>query len=164
VAWIAAAFGVAHYGTSRYAAGRRSVMQAVQFDSALLTTTRRHAVEATARTDTVVRRVLVTRYRVDTLIQRVPDTLRVVPEIAELSGVTGQLLTQIDTLTHAIDLERAAARLRADVDSAALVSARGTIVQQDDAVRSLERRPTWGKAGAVAIGGAVLGFVAGVLR
>ena len=162
--WIVAAYGVVRYGASRYADGRRSVVQAAQFDSALSAVVRKADLHAKARTDTVLQRVTVTRWRVDTLIQRVPDSLRVVPEIAELSGMTGQLLTHIDTLTHTLDLERAASRLRADADSAALVSARVTIVQQDDEMRSLAKRPTRRAQLTTGVTMAVLGFVAGVLR
>jgi hypothetical protein len=115
---------------------------------------------AKAKTDTIVQRIVVTRWRVDTIIRLVPDSLRDVPEIAALVAVTTTLTAQIDTLARTVEIERAVSRLRASADSAALVSAQLTIVQQQDQIRTLKKRPTWRTV--VTVG--VVGVLAGVLR
>jgi len=152
--------GVASYGASRYADGRRSATDGVRFDTVLVGQVRKADSIATAHTDTVVQRLVVTRYKVDTLIRAVPDSLRAVPEIAELSRITLQLTAQVDTLARTLDVERAVSRLRAATDSAALVSAALTIVQKEDQIVSLKKRPTWRTV--VTVG--ALGVVAGLLR
>jgi hypothetical protein len=157
-------FAVQHYGQSRYDDGRRSVLQAAHFDGALLAAVRRADSIAKAKTDTVVRRVTVTRYRVDTLLQRVPDSLLVVPEIAALASTTHTLLAQVDTLTYTLDIERAVSRLRTDADSAALVSARVVIIAQADSLHTLAQRPTRRAQLLTGVTMAAIGFVVGVLR
>ena len=154
-AWVA----VASYGASRYRDGRRSVTESKA--SVLTSVTVARAADSTAQaaTDTIVQRLVVTRWRVDTLTQAIPDTLQTVPEIAALIGVTRTLTAQVDTLTHALDVARAVSRLRASIDSAALESAQGTIVQQQDQIAILHRRPTW-RAVAIALGA---GLTSGVL-
>jgi hypothetical protein len=121
-----------------------------------------HAADSTAKaaTDTVVQRIVVTRWRVDTLIREVPDTLRAVPQIKALIAATLVLTAQLDTLTRVLDVERATSRLRASTDSAALVSAALTIVHQEDQIVKLKKRPQW-RTVALALGA---GVVAGVLR
>jgi len=152
--------GVASYGASRYADGRRSVTDGVRFDTVLVGQVRKADSIATAHTDTVVQRLVVTRYKVDTLVRRVPDSLRAVPEIAALVTATTQLTAQVDTLARTLDVERAVSRLRAATDSAALVSAALTIVQKEDQIVSLKKRPQWRTV--VTVG--ALGVVAGLLR
>jgi hypothetical protein len=115
---------------------------------------------AKAKTDTIVQRIVVTRWRVDTIIRLVPDSLRDVPEIAALVAVTTTLTAQIDTLARTVEIERAVSRLRASADSAALVSAQITIVQQQDQIVTLKKRPQWRTV--VTVG--VVGVLAGVLR
>jgi hypothetical protein len=156
VAWVS----VASYGASRYAEGRRSVTQSAERVPASVTVARAADSSAKAKTDTIVQRIVVTRWRVDTIIRLVPDSLRAVPEIAALVAVTTTLTAQIDTLARTVEIERAVSRLRASADSAALVSAQLTIVQQQDQIRTLKKRPTWRTV--VTVG--ALGVVAGVLR
>jgi hypothetical protein len=115
---------------------------------------------AKAKTDTIVQRIVVTRWRVDTIIRLIPDSLRAVPEIAALTAAATTLTAQIDTLARTVEIERAVSRLRASADSAALVSAQITIVQQQDQIMTLKKRPTWRTV--VTVG--VVGVLAGVLR
>ena len=156
VAWVS----VASYGASRYAEGRASVTTSAERVPASVTVARAADSSAKAKTDTIVQRIVVTRWRVDTLIRLVPDSLRAGPEIAALTAATTTLTAQIDTLTHTLDVERATSRLRASVDSAALVSAMVTIVQKEDEIVKLKRRPQW-RTVALALGAGVL---AGVRR
>jgi hypothetical protein len=155
-AWVA----VAHYGTARYAAGRRSVTQSAI--SVLPGTTVARAAEAmaTAKTDTIVERVVVTRWKVDTLIREVPDTLKSIPQITALIAATRVLTAQVDTLAHTLDVERAVSRLRAMTDSATFVSLSTTMAHKDDEIQTLKKRPTWRTV--VTVG--ALGVVAGLLR
>jgi hypothetical protein len=152
--------GVASYGASRYADGRRSVTDGVRFDTVLVGQVRKADSIAKAHTDTIVQRLVVTRYKVDTLVRLVPDSLRSVPEIAALVTATTTLTAQVDTLTRTLDVERAVSRLRAATDSAALVSAALTIVSQEDQIMTLKKRPQWRTV--VTVG--ALGVVAGLLR
>jgi hypothetical protein len=156
VVWLS----FAGYGASRYAEGRRIVTQSAETVPAGVTVARAADSSAKARTDTIVQRIVVTRWRVDTIIRLVPDSLRAVPEIAALVAVTTTLTAQIDTLARTVEIERAVSRLRASADSAALVSAQITIVQQQDQIVTLKKRPQWRTV--VTVG--VVGVLAGVLR
>jgi len=108
----------------------------------------------------VVQRIVVTRWKTDTVLRDVPDSLRRVPEIAALVTVTTRLTAQVDTLVRTLDVERAVSRLRASTDSAALVSAQLIILAKEDQIVHLKKRPQWRTVGLIA--GAA--FVAGVLR
>jgi hypothetical protein len=156
VAWVS----VTSYGASRYAEGRRSVTQSAESVPLSVTVARAADSSAKARTDTIVQRIVVTRWRVDTQIRLLPDSLRAIPEIAALTAATTTLTAQIDTLARTVEIERAVSRLRASADSAALVSAQITIVQQQDQIVTLKKRPTWRTV--VTVG--VVGVLAGVLR
>jgi prophage DNA circulation protein len=151
--------GVASYGASRYAAGRASVVAATQ-PATVVSVVRAADSTAKAATDTVVRRVLVTRWKVDTLLRQVPDSLIAVPAIKSLASSVKQLTAQVDTLARTLDVERAVSRLRAATDSAALVSAAHTIAAKEDQIVSLKKRPQWRTV--VTVG--ALGVVAGLLR
>jgi hypothetical protein len=156
VVWLS----FASYGASRYAEGRRSVTQSAERVPPSVTVARAADSSAKAKTDTIVQRIVVTRWRVDTIIRLIPDSLRAIPEIAALTAAATTLTAQIDTLARTVEIERAVSRLRASADSAALVSAQITIVQQQDQIRTLKKRPTW--RAVVTVG--VLGVLAGVLR
>lgn len=151
--------GVASYGTARYHEGRRSVTASVRVDTVTVGVVRKADSTAKAHTDTIVKRLTVTRWKVDTLIQLVPDSLKAVPEIAELSGMAGQLTAQVDTLARTLDVERAVSRLRASTDSAALVSALVVIQAKDDEITTLKKRPQWRTVGAALVVGAVAGLL-----
>ena len=152
--------GVASYGASRYAEGRRSVTEVAASVPASVTVVRGADSTAKAKTDTVVQRIVVTRWRIDTLLRDVPDTLQTVPQIAALMAATQTLTRQVDTLTHTLNVERAVGRLRASTDSAALVASALTIVHKEDEIMALKRRPQWRTVAVVG----VLGLVAGLLR
>ena len=152
--------GIAQYGASRYTAGRNSVTAVAPFDVTMLGVARVADSVATAKTDTLIKRITVTRWKVDTLIRDVPDSLRSLPEIEALIAATQVLTAQVDTLTHTLDVERAVSRVRASVDSAALVSSSLVIVNRDDQIVRLKKRPTWRTV--VTVG--ALGVIAGLLR
>jgi PBP1b-binding outer membrane lipoprotein LpoB len=156
VAWVA----VASYGASSYAAGRASVTDAAKVVTPSVTVTRAADSIAKAKTDTIVQRIVVTRWKVDTLIRLVPDSLRAIPAIAALTVAATTLTAQVDTLTHTLTVERVTSRLNASVDSSALASAKVITIQQEDQIMSLKRRPQWRTVFAVG----ALGVVAGVLR
>ena len=156
VAWVS----VASYGQSRYAEGRRSVAEVAESVPAGVTVARDADDAAKAKTDTIVQRIVVTRWRVDTLIRLIPDSLRAIPEIAALTAATTTLTAQVDTLVRTLDVERATSRLRASTDSAALVASALIIVHQQDQIVTLKKRPQW-RTVALALGA---GVVAGVLR
>lgn len=147
---------VAGYGQSRYEDGRRSVVEAAKVDGAAVGAVRAADSAAKARVDTVRVRVMQTRWRVDTLITGVPDSLRASPQIAALIAGARELTTQVDSLDRALDLSEAASTLRAEVDAATIVSLR--IVNSEQA-RELKKRPTRGQA----LGCAALAFLAGVI-
>ena len=155
-AWVA----VASYGASRYAEGRRSVTRSGDVVPLGVTVARAADSTAKAHTDTVVQRIVVTRWKVDTLLREVPDSLKSVPQITVLIAATQTLTAQVDTLTRALDVERAVSRLQASTDSAALVSAQLVLAASADKIRALAQRPQW-RTVALALGA---GVVAGLLR
>lgn len=152
------------YGNARYLAGRADVLRGAQVDSATRAWAGGVVRQTEAHTDTVVRRVTVTRARVDTLWQQVPDSLRAVPEIEALRVGIVTLTTQVDTLVGALERERAAHRVRASVDSAQVV-ALGVVNRQLVADNHrLAKRPRWRTVVGGGVVGAALGFVLGVAR
>ena len=148
-----------------YARGKADAEKGAAFDSTLRSVVAQQHTASVAHTDTVVRRVTVTRLRVDTLVQRIPDSVRVrFPVVDSLVRVAVKLTAQVDTLTRAIDTERAAARLRVAVDSATIVAQRITINAQADRLVDLQKRPGWGKVAGGVLVGALLGVARGVWR
>lgn len=158
------AAAVCQYGAARYADGRASVTAMTTVDDGARVTAGVLADAARDTVDTVLVRVTTTKWRVETLLVSVPDSLREVPEIAELVRVTGQLTAQVDTLTHALDMAQATAAMRAAVDEAALVAARRVTRAQADTIRTLSRRPTWRRAFIWTATATAAAFVAGVLH
>ena len=148
------------YGAGRYQAGRDSVTANVRVDTVMVNTLRRADSTAKAKTDTVFLSVKATARKADSLAYSMPDSLRLVSEVAALIETTHTLYAQVDTLSHTLDIERATSRLRASVDSAALVSASIVIAQKEDEIRSLKKRPQWRTVGTAL----VIGLVAGVLK
>lgn len=138
---------------SAYAAGKRAAAQGVVFDSAMLARAAERVAKQTAHTDTVVERVTVTRWRVESLTVALPPEVRVLPPVDTLVRVTQSLLTQVDSLGTAITAERAAWTERAKVDSAAIYALRVIATAQADTIRTLNKRPRWRTVlGAVAVG------------
>lgn len=162
--WLAFALvvwsGIVRYGQSRYAAGRNSVTAVAAFDVTMLGAVHTADDAATAKTDTILQRTVVTRWRVDTLIREIPDTLTSIPQIKALIAATRVLTAQVDTLTHTIDVERAISRVRASADSTALIASARIITNRDDQIVALKKRPVW-RTVALALGA---GVVVGLLR
>lgn len=125
---------------------------------------RRAEAIATAHTDTVRERVVVTRWQVDTLIRQLPPEVREIPAVDTLVRVVTVLTVQVDSLDRALDRERIASKLRADVDSAAIVSLRIMTHEQERTIVRLQKRPTWAKVGGAFVVGALVGVAVGVLR
>lgn len=103
-----------------YAHGKADARAGATFDSALVAQVAQAVALQTARTDTVVQRVVVYRDSVRVLVQSVPDSLR--PTLTPLIRVTEGLADRVDSLLVAHGAERAAWTERARVDSAALWS------------------------------------------
>ena len=152
--------GITQYGASRYAAGRNSVTAVAPFDMTMLGAVHTADDAATAKTDTIRQRTVVTRWRVDTLMREIPDTLTSIPQIKALIAATRVLTAQVDTLTHTIDVERAISRVRASADSTALIASARIITNRDDQIVALKKRPVW-RTVALALGA---GVVVGLLR
>jgi hypothetical protein len=165
---LAALWGVKDYGRTEYARGKADARRGAAFDSAVVAMATAKRVEAKAKTDTVVRRIAVTRYRVDTLIQRLPADVRVVPSVDTLVRTVNVLTAQMDSVYLQGVTERQAADMERSVLAAQVTAHRVTINAQADTIAVLEKRPTklnravWTFTGVVA--GAVTGFVMGVIR
>lgn len=140
-----------HREASAYEQGKRDAAQGVVFDSVMLSRAAERVAKQMAHTDTVVRRVVVTRTRVESLTVALPDSIRRVPQVDTLVQTVRVLLTDVDTLTHAITSERAAWTEKAKVDSAAISALRILGTAQADTITTLKRRPTKKKAAALAI-------------
>lgn len=154
-------WAVASYGATRYEDGRQSVLLVTQGSDSVGAVVKAAHTEAVAKTDTVIQHVTVTRHRVDTLVERIADSVQVLPDVSNFIRNTYTLAAQVDTLTRAIDTERAAARLRFAVDSAALVYERTRVVALTDTVRTLERRPRKRAVVTAAILAGVVGYLGG---
>jgi hypothetical protein len=155
---------VTRHGDRRFEDGRRSALQSAPVDSVVKALAKSATETAASRVDTVVRRVTVTRWRVDTLLQRLPDSLRVVPEVEHLVRLMVAFTAQVDTLTRAIDTERAARTIERTVADQQILALRGVVVVTQDSVRSLARRPTRRAQITTGIFGAVIGALVGVGR
>ena len=119
---------------------------------------------ASAHTDTLRVRVVVTRWQVDTLIRQLPPEVREIPAVDTLVKVVTVLTVQVDSLDRALDRERVASKLRASVDSASIVALRITVQAKEEQVQRLQKRPTWAKVGGAFVVGALVGVAAGVLK
>lgn len=143
------------YGDRREREGFAKATQGARFDSTMRATFTRERERVVVRTDTLVKRITVTRHRVDTLIAALPDSVRALPSVQPLV-VTVQLLTQqVDSLTLQIDLERAAHTMERSVLEAQNKAAHAVIAVQADSIKQLEKRPTRGtlvKVTGVALG------------
>ena len=161
--WSAVAAGRS-YGAAQYALGKASATHGVTFDSTMVARAAEAVALRTAHTDTVVRTVIQTRTRVESLLVALPDSLRPVPEVAQLVSTTYELTAQVDTLTTAITAERAAWSERAKVDSAAIYALRVIGTARADTIQTLSKRPRWRTVVAGTITGAAAGAAAVLLR
>jgi hypothetical protein len=149
---------VASYGGAQYEAGRRSVT-ATLAPSGVDTVVRIVERQAEARTDTVVKRVLVTVKQVDTLVQNLPDSVQMRPDVSKIVEKTYTLAAQVDTLVRVIDTERAAHHLRASVDSAQIVALKVTNAGLVRENMTLAKRPRWRTVALGVLTGAVVGVL-----
>lgn len=144
-----------------YQQGKRDAAAGVVFDSVMLERAAIRVAKQMAHTDTVTVTVVRTARTVDSLVIRVPDSLRVVPEIAALANTARVLTRQVDSLVLAHGAERAAWTEKARVDSAAIYSLRILATAQRDTMAVLKQRPTRVKAVGTAVVVGVLAFLGG---
>lgn len=152
---VALVHGILSYGENRYADGKRDAARGAAFDSTLAATFTRVREVEVVRTDTLIKRVTVTRHRVDTLLMQMPDSVRSLPSVAPLVATVQLLTKQVDSLTLQIDMERAAHTMERSVLEAQNKAAHAVIEVQADSIKQLEKRPTRGtlvKVAGVAVG------------
>jgi hypothetical protein len=144
--------------------GRKTAADGVVFDSLVIERAAIRAAKAMAHTDTVTQRVLVTRYRVDTLITQLPPAVAEVPEVKALVTAVQTLTVQVDSLTTAHTAERAAWTEKARVDSSAIYALRIIGTAQRDTITTLTKRPKWRTVVVGTLAGLATGFVAGGIK
>lgn len=126
-----------------YRQGRRDAAAGVVFDSLLLERAAVRVAKQMAHTDTVTVTVVRTARIVDSLVIRVPDSLKAVPEVAALAQTARVLTRQVDSLVTAHALERLAWVEKAKVDSAAVYALRVIATARGDTITALQKRPRW---------------------
>lgn len=161
--WSAVA-AVRSYGAAQYALGKASATQGVSFDSTMQARAAAVVALRTAHTDTVWLRAKASANKAVAAVVALPDSLRPVPEVAQLVSTTYELTAQVDTLTTAITAERAAWSEKAKVDSAAIYALRVIGTARADTIADLSKRPTRKKAALYALLGVGAGFLGGVAR
>jgi hypothetical protein len=141
-----------HAVSTAYQRGRADVTREA---AAVAPVYRDRVVRLAGKTDTTIRTVVKRIATVDTLIQLVPDSIRV-------------LVPSVDTALRACTaLARDCDQLRADVltERVARDSLEGSIatitIAKTDTIRHLSRRPTRRTAGVVATVAALIGFFVG---
>jgi hypothetical protein len=147
-----------------YQQGRKDAAQGVVFDSVLLQRAAVRVAKSMAHTDTVTVQVTRTVRRLDTLVLRLPDSLRSVPEVRDVVEGVAQLSVAFDSLLTTHTAERAAWVERAKVDSAAILSLRIIATAQRDTMMTLQKRPRWRTVALGTLTGLLTGVVAGVVR
>jgi hypothetical protein len=118
-----------HTNEREYARGRADVLNAARVDSAILGAAQRQRAEQTAKTDTIITTVTKIVDRVRVVVQQVdaqvPDSvLLAFPVIVELKMTATRLAVAVDSLTGAIDMERAAAAMERQTLTASLTASR----------------------------------------
>lgn len=135
-----------------YAAGWEAAALAAQ---AVQPVYRDRVIRAVARTDTVLQTVYRRVHAVDTLIQQVPETLRVMlPPVDRALAACTALARDCDQLRADVQTERVA---RDSLEQSQAV----VIVAQTATIQHLSRRPTRVRAVAGAVLMAAVGFVIG---
>lgn len=147
-----------------FEAGKKAATEGVVFDSVTLARAAERVAKASAHADTITRTVLRTRYKVDTLIQALPDSAYLLPVVPELVATVQTLTVQVDSLSTAHASERMANIERARVDSAAIYALRIIGTAQRDTIMTLQKRPTRLRAAAYALAAGALGVVVGVVK
>jgi hypothetical protein len=161
---VAGYFTVIAKINAAYERGKRDAAQGVVFDSVMVARAAERVAKANAHTDTVTQRVLVTRYKLDTLVVQLPPEVANVPEVKALVTTVQTLTVQVDSLVSAHTAERAAWTEKARVDSSAIYALRIIGTAQRDSIVQLEKRPTRLKAAVYTVLAGAVGFVAGVVK
>ena len=149
-----------HSVRAAYDDGRADVLASASFDSTLVMLADAARDRAVARVDTVRDTVRVRVERVVRVTERVPDSVRVAfPVVDTLIVESRALAGSLDSLSRALDTERAAATMALEVSRAAVISARLVTIAQADTITALKKRPRW----RTVAGGALVGALGGVL-
>lgn len=146
---------------SAYDRGKRDAAAGVVFDSVLLERAALRVAQQLAHTDTVTVVVTRTQREVTKVIETLPDSLHAIPDVARLVAVTTRLVHEVDSLTAAHVLERAAWTERARVDSAAVYALRVLATAQRDTITTLTKRPTWTRLVGAAVTVGTVAFLGG---
>jgi hypothetical protein len=157
-------FAVVAKVNAAYERGKRDAAQGVVFDSVMVARAAERVAKANAHTDTVTQRVLVTRYKLDTLVVQLPPEVVNVPEVKALVTTVQTLTVQVDSLVTAHTAERAAWTEKARVDSSAIYALRIIGTAQRDTITTLQKRPKWRTVVVGTLAGVATGFVAGVVK
>lgn len=157
-------FAVVRYGAEQYKAGKKAATEGVVFDSVTLARAAEVVAHRTAHTDTVTRTVLRTRYKVDTLIQALPDSAYQLPGVPELVATVNTLTVQVDSLIAAHAAERLAVAEQQKVNASAIYALRVIGTAQRDSIVQLSKRPTRLRAFGYAVAAGALGVVVGVVK
>ncbi|BAH38877.1 MAG TPA: hypothetical protein DGD08_08500 [Gemmatimonas aurantiaca] len=161
---VALIYSIGAYGDARYAAGKRDAASGARLDSVVIAPFVAKREAAVQRTDSAVKRVRKATVQVRDAIAVMPDSVQRLPSVAPVVIACTTLQERVDSLLVQVDTERAAHTMERSVLEAQNKAAHAVIAVQADSIRSLEKRPTWMQAGGLAIGGAVLGVIGGLLR
>lgn len=139
-------------------AGRNDVLESVRYDSTMVALTQAARTRAAAKLDTVRDTVVVRVNRVRDVIVRVPDSVRVAVPVVDTLIIESRALTvAVDSLSRALDTERAATTLLVTTLRTSLIESRLETARESDARKIAEQRPTWSRTGEIALGTYVIG-------
>lgn len=161
-------WSIQSYGDRREAEGFRRATEGARVDSVLLANVRARVDTVQAQTDTIVRRVVVTRHRVDTLIRALPVSVDTLPEIRQIKVEVSKLVAQIDTMAHQLDVQKEARRMERTVMDGQLKAALVVVASTRDSLRVVTKqrdaRVSKLTAASLFVVGAVGGVIVGVLK
>lgn len=144
------------------AAGYARAIQNTRFDSTLVALVDSGRVRASVHVDTIRDTVRVRVDRVRAVIVRVPDSIRVaVPVVDTLVIESRALVAAVDSLSRALDAERAANALALTVTRGQITESRLETARQAAMAQALAKRPTRAQAVLVAVGSAAAGAACG---
>jgi hypothetical protein len=146
-----------------YTQGKQDAAAGVVFDSLLSQRASEVVTIRTAHTDTITQRVTVTRWKVDTLVKALPDSVRTLPAVDTLVVAVQTLVLQVDSLITAHDAERVAWTEQAKIERANTYALRVLLTAEKNKNADLEKRPTKLRAALYAAGGALTGAVIGMV-
>lgn len=158
---ILGALVVGHVGRvdAAYRRGKDEARKGATFDSAMKARAEEAVQLRTRHTDTVTQRIVVTRWRVESLLVALPDSAKVLPVVPELVATARELVSDVDSLTAAHATERSAwVELRTQ-DSTAIDAVRVESSARRDTITDLRKRPSKKTAAFLTLLGALMGAV-----